>query len=106
MSHEIMSVVYTELDNSMPALCLCSDFIIPITTKGLAKSFIGFCDKDMRFSLNNLSNSILKFKTVEDDEEILEIYYKNMFIGYIAILDMYNVFVQCYNALLNIPYEN
>jgi len=102
MSHELMSVSYTELDNGRPAICLCSDFIIPITNKGLPKSFIGFYDKELKFNLNNLSNSLIKFKTVEEDEEILEIYYKNMFIGYISIYDMYNVFIQCYNALLNI----
>lgn len=101
MKYEIMSVSYTELENNCPAICICSDFIIPITTKGLVKSFIGFCDKDLRFNLNGLSNSILKFKSVLDDEEILELYYKNMFVGFVAILDMYNVFVQCYNELLN-----
>lgn len=102
MSHEHLSVSYTELDNGVPAICLCSDFVIPITNKGLPKSFIGFYDKELKFNLNNLSNSLVKFKTVSDDEELLEIYYKNMFIGYISMPDMYDVFVQCYNTLMNL----
>ena len=101
MTYEIMTVSYTELDNTCPAICICSDLIIPITNKSFPKNFIGFYDKDIKFNINNLSGCSIKFKIIDEENEILEFYYKTMFVGYVSMSDIYTVFIQCYNELIN-----
>ena len=105
MEHQIMSINYTELENGLPAICVCSDFIIPITSKSIVSSFIGFYNKDLKFKINNLSNSLIKFTINTENETILQLYYKNMFIGYISMDEMYSIFLKCYETLINLSKE-
>jgi len=54
MIKDVMSVSYTELDNGTPALCFCSDIIIPITNKTMVQSFINYMDNDLKFKIIDL----------------------------------------------------
>ena len=100
--YETLSLDYTELDNTCPAICVCNDFIVPITSKNFAKNFIGFYEKDLKFNLNNMQCNGLKFELENEEQEILRIYYKKLFMGYATMYDLYIIFIKCYNALLNI----
>ena len=61
MIQDIMSVSYTEMDNGYPALCFCSDLIIPLTNKTMVQSYINYMDNDLKFKILNLNIQNLSF---------------------------------------------
>ena len=95
MSYDMLNIEYTELDNGCPALCICNEFIIPITSKAFPKNFIGFYDKELQFNINNMSTGKLKLKVLNIEQEIIELYYTNLLVGYIDMKTMYNVLTKC-----------
>ncbi len=94
--NDIMSVSYTETDNDIPALCICSDIVIPITNKTLVISFCNFIDNDLTFKISNLTINKLRFTLVED--QIIEIKAKvdNDFVlmGYVGLKELHACFMQ------------
>lgn len=64
---DIMSVEYTELDNGLPALCFCSDLVIPITNKTMSQSFVNYFENDMKFKIANLRIQNLEFSLINND---------------------------------------
>ena len=101
IEYEIMLVEYTELDNGCPAICICNDFIVPITSKNFAKNFIGAYDRELKHKLDGIGTGLISFKIVEEEQEILELFYRGLSVGFVTMYDMYIVFIKCYNALIN-----
>lgn len=99
MSVEIMSVSFDILDNGISAINICSEMSIPVSQIVFCRSFISYYDNDLRFKISNLSTNTISFKWYDGNENILELYYKKEFVGYVLVGDMYNVIIKCYQTL-------
>lgn len=89
MSVAIMSVSSEELESGAPAINICSEFSIPISNKTFVKSFISYYTNDLKFRIETLSGNKLSFKWYNEADDILEVYFKNEFVGY-ALGDDFN----------------
>lgn len=97
---QFMSVTYDEMDSGAPALCFCMELSIAISNKTLAKSFVHYYENDMAFKLGSLSGNRFSFKWYDEDKGILEVHFKNIFMGYVLSGELYNAFVKVYKTLL------
>ena len=96
---DMMSVSFTVLDNDIPAINFCSEFSIPITQKTFCKSFITYYDNDLKFRIAGLSTNCLNLKWYDNEEHVLEVYFKKDFMGYVLVGDLYNAITHCYQFI-------
>ena len=91
MINDVMSVEYTELDNGCPALCFCSDLIIPLTNKTMVQSYINYTDNDMKFKILNLTIQDLSFTYTSPEVTQIKakVNGKFEFMGYVDNDDLY-----------------
>lgn len=97
MSNEHLSISYTETDSEWPAICICSDFTVPVTNTSFVKSFCSFVESEMIFKLQSLSGNKLSFKVQEENEDdpsesILGLYLDKKFVGWVTVGNLYSVF--------------
>jgi hypothetical protein len=89
---DIMSVEYTEMDNGCPALCFCSDLVIPITNKTMVQSYCNYMDNDMIFKVYDLHIQTLMISCLNVDISSIKakINGKFEFMGFVDTTDLYN----------------
>ncbi len=89
---DIMSVEYTELDNGTPALCFCSDLIIPITNKTIVHSYCNYMDNNLKFKINDLHVQTVLISFINNDITSIKakVNGKFEFMGLVATNDLYN----------------
>lgn len=94
MFDNILTVEVQYSDFDVPMLVFCSEFIIPITNKTLINSFIFYFENDLRFKLGALSGNGFRFEWKDEQNDLLNVYFKHNFMGYILCTDLYHCFVE------------
>ena len=92
MVQDVMSVDYTELDNGCPALCFCSDLIIPLTNKTMLQTFINYMDNDLKFKIVNLTIQDLCFTYMSPEVTIVRAKVNGKFehMGFVSTSELYH----------------
>jgi hypothetical protein len=87
-----MSVEYTEMDNGCPALCFCSDLVVPITNKTIVQSFCNYIDNNMKFKIMDLHVQTLLMTFINNDICSIKakVNGKFEFMGFVSTQDLYN----------------
>ena len=100
-NQDIMSVEYTELDSGWPALCFCSDLIIPLTNKTMVNSFNNYMSSDLRFKIVNFKINNLMLTYVNEELTIVRAKVNGVFVpmGYVSSTDIHNVLIRVANKL-------
>lgn len=100
MSKELMTVEYTELDNGLPALVFCNDFIIAIKAKTYAQTYVASYDNELLFNLKGYSHNGIKL-TFDDQSNSIQVdHIKLGLIGYVDPYELYQIMSKCLEILI------
>lgn len=105
---DVMSVEYTETDAGIPALCFCSDLIVPITNKTIVQSFCNYIANDMKFKIMDLHVQTLMITFVSNDICSIKakVNGKFEFMGFVNTQDLYTAMEKVLQTLKDLSNES